>query len=160
MHRLRPEGLDFLTTAPRRWSYANPVAAPPHDVFAAISADPSTWTAWFPGLSAGHYEGDHPPGVGSGREITLRRTTYRETILAWDAPKRWAYRVDETTVPMAHGLVEEWTVEPDGDGSILGWTFAIDPRPLFQLGAPFAGIAMGRLMRKAANNLTRHLATT
>lgn len=157
MHRLRPEGLDFLDTAPRRWRFANPVAARPADVFAAISADPSTWTAWFPVLSAGHYEGDKPPGVGTGREIKLRGTTYRETILAWDAPHRWAYRVDETTVPMAHRLVEEWTVEPDGTGSILGWTFAIDPRPLFVPGIPFAGFVMGRLMRRAAQNLSRHL---
>ena len=34
------------------------MAARPAEVFAAISADPSTWRAWFPGLSAGHYEGD------------------------------------------------------------------------------------------------------
>jgi len=157
VHSLRPEGLDFVTSAPRRWTFSNPVQARPADVFAAISADPSTWTAWFPGLSAGHYEGDNPPGVGSGREIRLRGTTYRETILAWEAPRRWAYRVDATSVPMAHALVEEWTVEPDGEGSTLSWTFAIDPRPLFLVGLPLAGTAMGALMRRAARNLSRHL---
>jgi hypothetical protein len=157
MHRLRPEGLDFVATAPRRWTFSNPVRARPADVFAAISADPSTWVAWFPGLSAGHYEGDQPPGIGSVREITIRRVRYRETILAWDAPHRWAYRVDESSVPMAHALVEEWAVEPDGDDSILSWTFAIDPRPLFVVGIPLAGPAMGALMRRAARNLSRHL---
>ena len=135
------------------------MAAPPADAFAAISADPSTWVAWFPGLSAGHYEGDHPPGVGSGREVTVARTRYRETILAWDAPHRWAYRVDETSVPLAHALVEEWTVERDGDHSIVGWTFAIDARPLYLVGLPLAGTVMGRVFRRAMRNLSRHLAS-
>jgi carbon monoxide dehydrogenase subunit G len=157
VHRLRPEGLDFVTTAPRSWSFANPVQARPADVFAAISADPSTWVQWFPGLSAGHYEGDQPPGIGSGREVTVGRTRYRETILAWDTPHRWAYRVDETSVPMAHALVEEWTIEPEGDGSRLRWTFAIDPRPLFRISAPLAGPVMGRMMKRAMGNLSDHL---
>ena len=157
MHRLRPEGIDFISTAPRRWAFSGPVAAPPDDVFAALSADPSTWTAWFPGLSAGHYEGDTPPGLGSGREVTVGRTTYRETVIAWDAPRQWAYRVDETTVPMAHALVEEWRVEPAGTGSTVTWTFAIDPRFPFRLSSPLAGPVMGRLFHRALRNLSRHL---
>jgi hypothetical protein len=129
-------------------------------VFAAISADPSTWTAWFPGLSAGHYEGGGVAGIGSGREVRVGGTAYRETVIAWDAPHRWAYRVDETSVPMARALVEEWLVEPGpSEGhSLLTWTFAIDPRPLFRLSQPVAGPAMGWLMRRAARNLSRHLA--
>jgi hypothetical protein len=161
VHRLRPEGLDFTTTAPRRWTFSAPVTARPAEVFAALSADPSTWAAWFPGLSAGHYEGDHPPGLGSGREVTVGRTRYRETIIAWDAPHRWAYRVDETTVPMAHALVEEWTVAPGAaDTSVVSWTFAIDPRPLFMLGIPLASPVMGGVFRRGMRNLSRHLASS
>ena len=158
MHRLRPEGLDFTTTAPKRWTFSAPVAARPPDVFAALSADPSTWVAWFPGLSAGHYDGDAPPGVGSGREVTVGRTRYVETVIAWDAPRQWAYRVDETTAPMANALVEVWDVAPDGDGSTVSWTFAIDPRPLFTVVMPLASPVMGALFRRAMRNLSRHVA--
>jgi hypothetical protein len=157
VHRLRPEGLDFTTTAPKRWTFSAPVAARPAEVFAALSADPSTWVAWFPGLSAGHYEGDAAPGIGSGREVTVGRTRYVETVLAWDAPRQWAYRVDETTVPMAHALVEEWRIAPDGDGSTVSWTCAIDPRPLFTVAMPLAAPVMGRVFRRAMRNLSRHL---
>ena len=157
MHRLRPEGLGFTTTAPKRWTFSAPVAARPADVFAALSADPSTWKAWFPGLSTGHYDGDAPPGIGSGREVTVGRTRYVETVIAWDAPRQWAYRVDGTTAPMANALVEVWDVAPYGDGSTVSWTFAIDPRPLFAIATPLAPMVMGRLFRRAMRNLSRHL---
>jgi hypothetical protein len=55
LHRLEPVGLDFLTTAPVRFDYLAPLPAPTAAVFAAISADPSTWT-WFPGLADAHYD--------------------------------------------------------------------------------------------------------
>lgn len=157
MHRLRPEGLDFVTTAPRRWTFSAPVAAPPAEVFAALSADPATWADWFPGFTAGHYEGDGPPGLGSGREVTVGRTRYRETMLAWDAPHRWTYRVDETTVPLAAALVEEWRVAPDAADSVVSWTFAIDPKPLFRLSQPLTAPVMGWLFRRAMRNLSRRL---
>jgi hypothetical protein len=157
VHRLRPEGLDFLTSAPRRWTFSAPVAAPPTAVFAALSADPSTWASWFPGFTAGHYEGEGTPGLGSGREVTVGRARYRETMVAWDEPTRWTYRVDETTVPMADALVEEWRIAPDGDHSVVSWTFAIDPKPLFSLSRPLAAPVMGWLFRRAMRNLSRRL---
>lgn len=82
---------------------------------------------------------------------------YRETILAWDEPERWVYRVDEMTVPLAHALVEEWAIRPEGAGSIVRWTFAIDPRTLFRASAAIAPKVMGSLFRKAMRNLSAQL---
>jgi hypothetical protein len=87
----------------------------------------------------------------------MGRNVYRETIIAWDAPHRWVYRVDEMTPPLAKALVEEWTVRPEGDGSVVRWTFAIDPRPLFVASMPIAPRMMGRLFRKAMRNLSASL---
>jgi len=152
-NRLREVSLEFLDEAPKRWEFEARVDAPPGAVFAAISADPKTWE-WFPGITGGGYEGDGPPGVGSIREARMGPSVYRETILAWDAPTRWAYRVDEMTVPFAHALVEDWTVRADGDGSVVRWTFAIDPRSLFRASLAVAPAAMGRLFRRAMRNLS------
>jgi uncharacterized protein YndB with AHSA1/START domain len=121
--------LDFLATAPQRFEYAEPVHAPPAAVFAAISADPGTWS-WFPGLEDGGYEGDGPAGVGSGRWVCMEGVVYRETVLAWDEPHRWAYRVDASSAPVFATLLEDWVIEPAGEGtSTLRWTFAFEPRP-------------------------------
>jgi hypothetical protein len=98
-------------------------------VFAAISADPSTW-GWFPGVDEGSYEGDGAPGVGTRRWVHVGGVKYRETMLAWDEPRRWTYRVDETSAPVFAALLEDWVMEPaDGDTTTLRWTFAFDPLP-------------------------------
>jgi len=128
-NQLREVGLEFLKDAPNSWEFEAEVHAPPKAVFAAIAADPSTWTRWFPGLERGGYEGDGTPGVGTRREVTQEGITYRETMLAWDVPTRWAYRVDESSGDMFHALAEDWVVEPRGDHSVVRWTFAIDPKP-------------------------------
>ncbi len=156
MPRLRAESLEFLKTAPKRWSFEGRVGAPPEIVFDAISADPSTWT-WFPGFTTGRYVGAGPHGLGAIREIKVGPSIYRETIVAHNRPNRWAYRVDQTTVPLAKALVEEWTVEPDGRGSAVRWTFAIDPRLMFRVIGPAAPIVLGRVFRKAMANLNAQL---
>jgi hypothetical protein len=129
VHQLQPVGLDFLETAPHRFDFAEPLAAPCAAVFAAISSDPSTWR-WFPGIEEGAYEGDAPAGVGTRRWVRIGGVKYRETLLAWAAPHRWAYRVDETSGPVFSALLEDWVMEPaDGDSTTLRWTFAFDPLP-------------------------------
>ena len=85
-------------------------------------------------------------------------TTYVETILVWDAPHRWAFRVDATTAPIANAIVEDWRVEPRMvGGSIASWTITMDPTPLFRVLAPLAPLVMGRLFRRAMRNLERSL---
>jgi hypothetical protein len=155
--RLREVSPDFLTTAPKRWHFEGIVAAPQERVFDAIAADPSTWT-WFPGFSTGRYKGPGPHGAGAIREVRVGPSIYRETIVVWDRPTRWVYRVDSTTVPLAHALVEEWAIEPADDGSLVRWTLAIDPRRLFVAMLPVAPLGMERIFRRAMRNLDATLA--
>jgi hypothetical protein len=126
VHALRPVELEFARSAPHRFEYREPIAAPLDAVFAAICAHPSTWT-WFAGVEEGTYEGDGPAGVGTRRSVRVGGVKYRETILAWDAPRRWAYRVDETSAPLFAALLEDWVMEPADGGTILAWTFAFEP---------------------------------
>ncbi|MGH2728118.1 MAG: SRPBCC family protein [Actinomycetota bacterium] len=153
MVRLRSESLGFLETAPKRWTFETLVHAPHETVFDAIAADPSTW-AWFPGFTSGRYEGPGPHGVGSIRVVKVGPGVYRETIMVWDRPVRWVYRVDETTVPLAKALMEEWRVEPAGNSTaVVRWTFAIDPRLIFRAIGPAAPAVLRRTFRKAMANL-------
>jgi hypothetical protein len=156
--KLRAEPADFVLWAPWRHTFVAEVPADQERVFAAISADPSTWVAWFPGLTAGGYEGDGQAGLGTRRWVKVGGTTYRETMVAWDAPSRWTYRVDEASVPLGKALVEEWLIEDTGPGrSTVKWTFAIDPRLAFRLGQPFAVRIIGRVFHKGMRNLGERL---
>ena len=156
LHQLRSVGLDFLTTAPVRFEYEVELPADVGTVFAAISADPSTWT-WFPGLADGRYEGVDTPGVGTRRTIALEGTVYRETILAWNAPTRWAYRVDESSDTTFDALAEDWVMEPRSNGSVLRWTFAVDPQPELAELIAGAGETIGTVFANAMVSLAEHL---
>ena len=157
MNQLREVGLDFLESAPHKFVFEAEVDAPRKDVWAAISADPSTWTEWFPGLDEGGYEGDGPPGVGTLRQIRMGDSRYRETMLAWDEPSRWAYRVDESTDPVAKALVEDWRMEERGDKTVVDWTFAVDPGPQLADAIEVAESVIGDVFRQAMGNLSKRL---
>jgi hypothetical protein len=155
-YQLRGEGLDFLDRAPHRVQVEARVAAPPATVFGAIAADPSTWS-WFPGLTAGGYSDPPPRGVGSRRHVEMGGVTYRETMLAWDEPRRWAYRVDECTAPLFHALVEDWVVQRNGDATTVRWTFAADPREEIAAVLPDLRGVLEKVFTAAMRNLSAAL---
>ena len=80
LHHLEPVGLDFLSSAPVRFAYTAPLPAPADTVFAAISADPSTWT-WFPGLTNARYESSAPFGVGTLRSVGDKVGRWADTVI-------------------------------------------------------------------------------
>lgn len=151
MPKLRPVGLDFVDHAPRRWVFVATVPADRTRVFAALSADPMTWKSWFPGVSSGAYEG--APGVGAMRVVKVRGASFFETMLAWDQPSRWTFRVDRSTVPIAKALVEDWTFDEHPDGTLVRWTFAVEPTLLARAIAPLQRRTMSVLFRRAMRNL-------
>jgi len=160
MHRLRDVGLEFLDSAPYRFVFEAEVEAPRPDVFAAISADPSTWTLWFPGLDEGSYDGPGPHGLGSTRRVRLGPDVYRETMLAWDEPARWAYRVDESTGDLARALVEDWTLHEHDAATTVRWIFAIEPGPEIGDAMAAAEPVIGGVFEIAIENLSARLTRT
>lgn len=155
-HRLRTVGLEFLDSAPHRFVFEATVPASRETVFAAISADPSTWT-WWPGHDEGRYESPAPQSVGSRRYMRMGDSWYRETILAWDEPTRWAYRVDESADSLIDALVEEWVVEGDRDRSKVRWTFAVEPGADMEAGISSAKTMIGDMFDQAMANLSTRL---
>ena len=154
---LQAVDVDFFETAPLRFTTSAVLRQPPARVFGALG-DPAGWGDWFPGFDrSGHWTTDAPPGTGSRRVVRAGRITFEETIIAWEAPNRFAFRVDRAGVPVARALAEDYRVAAHPDGSVLEWTFATDPhavvRPLMNLSRP----VMQRMFEKAAANLDRHL---
>lgn len=155
---LRAEEPAFLTTAPTILSFTTEIAVHRSAVFAALSGDPATWRHWFPGFRDGGYDSPPPHGVGASRWVRVAGAgTYRETIVVWEEPSQWAWRVDSTTLPMARALVEDWSLDETGADTRVTWTFAVDAYPWFGLGLRLAPATMQRLFLRAMRNLERRL---
>lgn len=82
---------------------------------------------------------------------------YVETILACDLPKRWAFRVDEASLPMGRALAEDYHLEGEGANTTLTWVFAIEPRGWLRPFLPAMGPFLQRLINRASTNLGRRL---
>ncbi len=127
-------------------------------VFDAL-ADPVRWGDWFPGFDhSGHWITNSPPGVGSRRVVRVGGITFEETIIAWEPPNRFAFRVDRATIPIARALAEDYRIVGHPDECVLEWTFATDPYPVLR---PLMGLyqpLMRRIFTRAAANLEKHLA--
>ena len=155
---LRAVDIDFLATAPFRFVFTSQIARPPERVFEAIAERPESWGDWYPGFDhSGHWTSDQHGGVGSRRTVRMARVTYEETILEWDPPHRFSFRVDRAAPPLANAFGEVYAVTPHEAGSVVQWTLAIDPkapiRPFLRFGQPVLDTLFGRAMA----NLERRL---
>jgi Polyketide cyclase / dehydrase and lipid transport len=152
------EGVDltFFENAPRVVHRGAHVAAPRDRVFAAVANDPAGWGRWFPGFSDdGRWETPAPHGVGSVRTVRAFGVRYRETILAWDEGERWAFRVDEVSVPLFKAFAEDYRLADEGSGTRPSWTVAVRTGPGLGVGAPLLPGVFGLILRRAATRLAR-----
>ncbi|MFD9094302.1 SRPBCC family protein [Streptomyces collinus] len=151
-HRLRPEGLDFVGTAPVRLVFTREIAAAPEAVFRSLAEDVAGWPEWFSAVSSAR-------ATEGGREVRLRGgTRFEESVLVAKAPEVYAYRVDVTNTPGARAWIEEWRLAPAGTGTRVRMTFALDGTGAFRLVCRLVRPGVGRAFRDAVTALDRRLA--
>ena len=150
--QMRQVDLDFLENAPRIHVVGCDVALPREVVWNAV-IDPPTWSDWFPGVRSASYRGDPPYGVGTIRIADVGGYLMEETMLAWDDGRRWAYRIDRATVPLAKAQLEATELAYQGSGTRVRWTLASDPGILLRVTAPFFQSTVQRLLERAMRNL-------
>lgn len=156
MGNLDPVELPFFADAPKIVRNAVLIAAPRSAVFDAIATDPAGWGNWFPGFTGdGHWETPAPHGVGSKRTVRAFRTTYRETILAWEAGERFTFRVDAANTRIFAALAEDYRLTDEGSGTLLTWTVAYRPALALRAAAPVAPLIFRSIAVRAAAGLTR-----
>lgn len=157
--RLRDVGPEFVETAPYRCVSSATLREPPARVFEALAGDPSAWARWNPGFSAkGHYTTPPPHRAGAVREVVMAGIRYRDAILTWDEPERWAFYVSHAGAPFARALAEDYRITAQGTGSVVRWTIAMEPRLALKALRPVMDVFLPRYFSKAMSNLDAWLA--
>jgi carbon monoxide dehydrogenase subunit G len=154
---LRKVDMGFMDAAEKTYVMEGMVRAPRAQVWAAIS-DPTTWASWFPGVRSASYLGEPPYGVGSRRIADMGSARYEETMLVWNEPSEWVYRIDRSTLPIANAQVESTLLEDAGHGTKVRWVLATDRRLLLKVSAPFLRRGLDRMWASALDNLGAYLA--
>jgi hypothetical protein len=148
-------GLEFLDSAPVLLATTVTVNRPPDEVFAAFAHDPATWGEFFPGFDrSGYYHTPGPHGVGSGYAKRFLGSTVEERVLAWDEGKRFASRVERTSLPVFHAWVEDYRFEPDGgNGTLIRIAIGGHPRVPVKLANLVLPRALPAVLNRAGRNL-------
>ncbi|MFF3427918.1 SRPBCC family protein [Streptomyces sp. NPDC002602] len=175
--RLRPVGLDFIEVAPVRLVFTARAAAAPEAVYRALAEEVTGWPDWFRAVTLAR-----PTEGGAGREVRLAGgVRFRETIMAAEPERRYAYRADETNAPGLQALLEEWLLSaagpgddggdrvadvPDGvagqyprasSGTRIRWTFAADGPAPFRVALKAARPGLDLAFRSAVRTLDARL---
>lgn len=155
-----PVGPEFLDRAPLRFRIEAVTALPVQKVWDAF-ADTPGWVHWFPFVERALYEGPTPYGVGTIRKSWVSGDRYEETMLIWDEPRRWGYRIDRATQGIAKAQLELTEFEDaPGGGTRVIWILASDPLPnLNYLAGDQDFIAFLKdILERALRSLEAHIA--
>jgi len=154
---LRSEDVSFVERAPVVVRAEISVPASPAVVWPAF-AEASAWVDWFSGMKDAHYTSPEPHGVGSTRTVHVLGLEADETILAFDAAERFAFRVDSANVPFLRALVEVVTLEAVGSATRVVYRQALEPKPWLWPLMPLLRRQMERGLRRGLDGLAPWLA--
>lgn len=128
---LRPADESFFRTAPIVHRYPVRLSVPPERVWESLASDESM-QAWkglhVPRLT---WTSPRPFGIDTTREVVLplNSMTVHERFFRWDEGKGYSFYVYEANRPLVDRFAENYVIDADGDGAVLTWTIALEPKP-------------------------------
>jgi carbon monoxide dehydrogenase subunit G len=158
---LEPADEKTFGTAAQIYRYPVRLNVPPERVWEQISSDESL-AAWGLGVRRLTWTSPRPFGVGTTREVVLPlgAMTIRERFFRWDEGKGYSFYVESANRPGLKQFAEDYVVEADGDGALLTWTIAIEPKrqlaPLMKVLGPVNKRAFGQFAKGAKKYFAEH----
>ena len=74
-----------------------------------------------------------------------------ESVVVWDEPHRFVYRVEQSNAPGLLAWMEEWLLAPSATGgTVLRFTMAIDAAPFVRAAIRLARPGISRSVHSAA----------
>jgi hypothetical protein len=148
-HSLEPADAGTFGTASQVYRFPIRLHVPPARVWESLASDESL-AAWGLGVRRLTWTSPRPFGVGTNREVVLPLgfMTVREHFFRWDEGSGYSFYVEAANRPGLRQFAEDYVVEPDGDGALLTWTIAIEPKrrlaPVMTVFGPVNKVAFGQ----------------
>jgi carbon monoxide dehydrogenase subunit G len=152
-------GLDFIETAPFRFSNSVDLAITPEQLFEVLG-DAESWPRWASVITKVTWTSPEPRGVGTTRTVKMRGGIVGdEEFLAWEPFSHMAFRFNECSTRSVAAFAEDYRVEVIPGGCRLTWTMAQKPagiaRPAMVAVGPLLNLGLRRFLR----NLRRYTDT-
>lgn len=150
-------GLDFIDSAPFRFTSKVDLAITPEQLFDVL-ADEQSWPHWATVITKVVWTSPEPRGVGTTRTVTMRgRIVGDEEFIAWEPFSHMAFRFNQSTSDAISAFAEDYRVVETATGCHLTWVMAMKPSGLAgRLGMTVGQPVMGWLFQRFLHNLRRY----
>lgn len=157
-HQCEKVGMEFFDHARYRFRAHEIIAAAPERIFEVFLDGPS-WTRWATPITAVDWTSPFPLEVGATRTVTMRGGLVGlEEFIAWDPPRRMAFRFNEVSRPGVDAFAEDYRVTDLGDGrSLVEWTMVMTPSGPGARAFPLTAPLVGAGVRHMLANLRRYV---
>lgn len=150
-------GLDFIDSAPFRFTSKVDLAITPEQLFDVL-ADEQSWPHWATVITKVVWTSSEPRGVGTTRTVTMRgRIVGDEEFIAWEPFSHMAFRFNQSTSDAISAFAEDYRVVETATGCHLTWVMAMKPSGLAgRLGMTVGQPVMEWLFQRFLHNLRRY----
>lgn len=126
LHPCELVDLDFVETAPNRFSNSVDLAITPAQLFEVL-ADADAWPRWAKVITGVTWTTPEPRGVGTMRTVAMRGGLLgAEEFIAWQEHTLLAFRFNEASEKRIKAFAERYDVVPTAEGCRLTWTLAME----------------------------------
>lgn len=156
LHPCERVDVDFVNTAPNRFSNSVDLAITPEQLFEVL-ADAEAWPRWASVITNVTWTTPPPIGVGTTRTVTMRGGLVGdEEFLVWEPGRRMAFRFNASSTAAVAAFAEEYVVEPTAQGCRLTWTLANRLAGPARLTGALGRPVMNATFRRFLANLRRY----
>jgi len=144
-------GMEFFDHARYCFRAHEVVAATPERIF-EVFLDGPAWTRWATPITDVEWTSPFPLEVGSTRTVSMwGGLVGHEEFIAWDPPRRMAFRFNEVSRPGVAAFAEDYRVTDLGEGrSLVEWAMAMVPAGpgarTFPVTAPLMGFGVRHML--------------
>jgi len=151
MPRCEVVGLDFVDRAGVVIKADVELAANPAQVWQVLN-DTDRWPEWFDGMKTAAVTSPKWDGVGSTRSVRVGPLVVDEQMITWQPDQQWGFCATRMNALgwIAKRMVEIVDITPNGSGSTVVYTGALDPLPWIK---PFSGLLKKQMTNAWATSL-------
>ena len=157
-HECRKVDLNFFNTAKYRIVSEEYLPCSSESLFRCFE-DADSWPEWVSVIENVEWTSPQPFGVGTTRSVEMPggMIAYEE-FLAWDAPRRMAFRFNQFSRKFIKAFAEDYQVTDLGNGRCrLAWTVAMDPAGPAALIRPVLKPVLALNLRKIMKDLRKYM---
>ena len=156
MHPCAKVDIDFVQTAPLRFSNSVDLAITPAQLFEVL-ADAESWPHWASVITRVTWTSPEPRGVGTTRLVDMRGGIVGdEEFLIWEPNTRMAFRFNRSSTSALAAFAEDYQIVPTSEGCRLTWILAQRLAGPARFTAPAAVPIMNIAFRRFLANLRRY----